>query len=669
MKPFHLLLASISICVSLSGCKKEINEPDPTAPPIAGGGSTHFGSSIQLNVAGQVFDETGGPLEGVVITAGFGNQTTTTDANGAFILQGITGHDRLGYITANKPGYFTGSRSFVPVDGTNAVRISLLAKNLAGTIQGNTGGSVSAEGVQITFSPGSFDRNGAAYNGPVSVALNHIDPSSEELFQQMPGALIGTMDNSAQMLRSFGMVGVELTDGAGTEVEIVSGSTAEVRFPVPSNMMSEAPSSIDLWSFNEDLGHWVHEGQAQLVGSEYVANVGHFSWWNCDIPFPHTYMDCHVSDLVSGSPIGGAQIIISSITLGSASTYTDQQGRFGGVIPLDETMDLQIRILCPDGSLNNIYTQSIGPYTSPADLQFQVTAPSLSIITGSILNCDAEPVSSGYLIANDQVFFCEEGQFNFMMCTGDLEIIPVDIGNSFIGSAQVVQVMQGANLLDPISACGESIFSGTVTDIDGNIYPTVLIGTQEWMAENLRSATYANGDAIPQVMNGVEWGELMTGAWTTSPASFYEEDYGKHYNWYAVTDPRNVCPSGWHVPSDSEWKDLELTLGMPQSEVHLTHTRGEAENVGGKLKGFEFWSSPNAGATNESGFNALPGGLVWGGSPSGYYYWARFWTSSESSADNAWIRNLDKSNGGSYRHGETSLTDKKQGHSVRCVRN
>ena len=159
----------------------------------------------------------------------------------------------------------------------------------------------------------------------------------------------------------------------------------------------------------------------------------------------------------------------------------------------------------------------------------------------------------------------------------------------------------------PEPICGPE--TGTVTDIDGNTYQTVKIGDQWWMAENLKVTCYRNGDAIPNITDGTTWASLSTGAYCE-----YNNDinnvatYGRLYNWYAVTDSRNIAPAGWHVPSDAEWKQLEMYLGMSQSEADATGWRGTDE--GGKLKevGTMHWNSPNTGATNESGFTALPGG-------------------------------------------------------------
>ena len=151
--------------------------------------------------------------------------------------------------------------------------------------------------------------------------------------------------------------------------------------------------------------------------------------------------------------------------------------------------------------------------------------------------------------------------------------------------------------------------SETVTDIDGNTYKTVKIGNQIWMAENLKVTHYRNGDIIPNVTNNFEWAYLSTGAWCVHDNDgSYANTYGYLYNWYAVNDIRNIAPEGWHVPTDEEWKELEMYLGMSQTEADDTGYRGT--NEGGKLKeaGTTHWETPNTGATNETGFSALPGG-------------------------------------------------------------
>lgn len=166
------------------------------------------------------------------------------------------------------------------------------------------------------------------------------------------------------------------------------------------------------------------------------------------------------------------------------------------------------------------------------------------------------------------------------------------------GKVFVTVVNQKSNEMDFTVNPNIIIEDGTIRDIDGNTYKTVKIGIQLWMKENLNVSHYRNGDPIPEVKNPTEWINLTTGAWC-----YYINDsamgprYGKLYNWYAVNDPRGLAPTDWHVPSHAEWISLTTYLG------------GE-DVAGGKMKeaGTSHWQSPNAGATNSSGFTALPGG-------------------------------------------------------------
>ncbi len=140
--------------------------------------------------------------------------------------------------------------------------------------------------------------------------------------------------------------------------------------------------------------------------------------------------------------------------------------------------------------------------------------------------------------------------------------------------------------------------SEKITDIDGNEYNTVVIGTQTWMQENLKVTKYNNGTPIHLEIDNTEWHRLSTDGycWYDNDKSTYGNTYGALYNWYAP-EPGNICPTGWHVPTDVEWTTLVDYLGG-------------ASEAGGKMKeaGTTHWRDPNEGADNTSGFTALPGG-------------------------------------------------------------
>jgi uncharacterized protein (TIGR02145 family) len=166
---------------------------------------------------------------------------------------------------------------------------------------------------------------------------------------------------------------------------------------------------------------------------------------------------------------------------------------------------------------------------------------------------------------------------------------------------------------------------GSVTDIDGNTYATIVIGTQTWMAENLRTGTYANGDPIPNVSDPLEWAYNDIGAWCNyDNDNQYDIPFGRLYNFYAIKDSRNICPTGWHVPTDAEW--IVLIKHLDPNAV------GADSNIAGeKMKSVGCYSLlPNA--SNESGLSAVPGGYrtsdngVFGNK--GLY--GEYWTSTEN---------------------------------------
>jgi len=193
-------------------------------------------------------------------------------------------------------------------------------------------------------------------------------------------------------------------------------------------------------------------------------------------------------------------------------------------------------------------------------------------------------------------------------------------------------------------------------DVDGNVYDTVVIGTQVWMSKNLRVSKYRNGDAIPTNLSNTTWSSTTSGAYAIYNASAANDSiYGKLYNWYCVADPRGLCPVGWHVPSDAEWTILENFLGG--SSV-----------AGGKLKSVSpLWQSPNTGATNSSGFSGLPGGVTsWNGIYYSYIGKNGLWWSSTQLSVTAWYRALNSYNGNVDRGGWNNF--KRCGWSVRCVK-
>jgi len=219
-----------------------------------------------------------------------------------------------------------------------------------------------------------------------------------------------------------------------------------------------------------------------------------------------------------------------------------------------------------------------------------------------------------------------------------------------------------------LSACKkDDDNANTVKDIDGNTYKTVKIGSQVWMADNLRATKYNDGTSIPTGYNNEEWVGLTTGGYAIYPHSEIDglnsdaeilTAYGALYNWYAV-ETGKLCPTGWRVPTDAEW-------------ITLTDYAGGESVAGGKLKSTRTapdahprWEFYIEGATNEYGFSALPGGnrQYFDGNFGGIGYRGNWWSSNESHPLYAWV--------GSLHYGgimDMSIGFKEQGNSVRCIK-
>lgn len=200
--------------------------------------------------------------------------------------------------------------------------------------------------------------------------------------------------------------------------------------------------------------------------------------------------------------------------------------------------------------------------------------------------------------------------------------------------------------------------TGTVKDNEGNEYSTVVIDDQEWMRENLRVSKYNDGSTIRHVYEKEAWAKMESGAWTYHIGDDGKV-YGKLYNWYAVNDKRGICPKGWHVPTDKEWNIMINRF----KGIHL---------AGAKLKSTATvpddhprWIGPNANATDQSDFSAIPGGII---TPDGEFKFlgsfGAYWTNSETHGENAWKYGMSYNDTKIYRHRRS----KKYGYSVRCVR-
>ncbi len=641
-----------------------------------------LGAPATVDIGGQVRDELGSPVSGAVVRGGCGTGVVdTTDHFGMYLLRNVPAYERLAYMTVEKEGYFQGSRSFVPAAGQGSsihhAHVTLLRRNSAGTVDGTQGGSLWIENALITFPTSAFAANGAPYQGAVNVFQNLIDPTTDAGRLEMPGMLMGVAGGQTRHLTSYGMAAIELRDSIGGEVSLAPGVSATISFPVPVSLLASAPASVPLWYFDDALGYWLQEGQAQLVGDTYVGSMSHFSWWNCDFPSSFALVSGNVQDATLGAAMAGARIRISAPTAGFDFTFTDTNGDYSIAVPLFQPYTLNVEVACASGSWSVVHQETVGPFSWDATVNVAVSGSSQKLVVGTTVDCDSQPLPAGYVQVQGVPHFFTNGAFSVLACSLDsvsLRVVDITTGN--VGDYLNIALLSDTTDAGELMAC-TPLFNW-VTDIDGNTYPTVVIGAQEWMAHNLRTAHYANGDPIPNVTVGADWSQQTAGAWCHyNNDPIHDELRGKLYNWYTVTDPRNVCPSGWHVPSDLEWMDLESYLGMPDSllfhgGISSGGSRGHLVNVGGKLKtpgtlvnGLGLWAFENETATDETGSHGIPSGYRDTGEGfSDLASYLDLWSTSMHLTAHAWMRSLHTSAAGVTRWA-LSLTATG---SVRCVR-
>ena len=238
-------------------------------------------------------------------------------------------------------------------------------------------------------------------------------------------------------------------------------------------------------------------------------------------------------------------------------------------------------------------------------------------------------------------------------------IIGLQPGTTYHYRIKAVNSLGTSNSSDMTFTTFFTGITGTVNDIDGNIYNTIGIGSQIWMAENLKTTKYNDGTAIPYITDDYIWGNISTPAYCLNNNDIsYNAIYGPLYNWYSISTTtngnKNVCPTGWHIPTDEEWTTLTTYLGGTSI-------------AGAKLKeaGLTHWATPNTGATNESGFTGLPGGMR--SEASSFVHttnWGYFWSSTENTISNSWYILLNYNNIIVYRFNDS----KTRGYSIRCIK-
>lgn len=397
-KIYSQFLLAATLLMLFAACKKNKSVDDAQELPV------QQPVNITTSVQGRVLDRYQQPLQGAAVN--IGKYTTTTGPDGYFLLDNVSSVANATTVHIQKEGYFNGSRTIVAGNNsTHFVQVELLPRIFDWSFSGVSGGKKQFSHFSLEFTANQvLEDNNMPYAGNVKVAYHYLNPESSNFFQVMPGDLRGFNTSGKEVgLQSYGMIAVELLGSSGEKLHLDSTKPVTITLDIPPSM-ANAPSSIPLWYFNEETGFWKEEGTAVKQGNAYVGKVRHFSFWNCDVPFPQVDFKAKFQDQ-HGASLTNLQVQIISETGGAgAYGYVAGDGTLTGKIP--ENMKLKMKV--SDARCGTeLYTTTIGPFKQASDLGiFKIDMPERDQLTlkGAVTNCLGKEVAAGsFLLSVDGV--------------------------------------------------------------------------------------------------------------------------------------------------------------------------------------------------------------------------------------------------------------------------
>lgn len=379
-----LCLALLAMQLLVACSKKNRNADE--GPP----GNNPPGSGIPVLLKGTVVDENGRPIPGAVIKTG-GEQATTAD-NGTFGLANVkTGAGNVLLVDVSKTGYRSQIRR-LSTEGNNAsMYVTLPYKDVTTTFTANTGcNAVLPGGVNVEIPADAVVKaDGTAYTGSVQLAVQHLSPDDPDFSLKIPGGDLSALrtDNTPVVLYSYGMVDVEMTTPAGDKLQLKTGKTSKLKFPIAASQLAAAPATIPLWHFDEGTGVWKEEGTATKTGNAYVGTVGHFSTWNVDVPVKTALVKGKLTDACANNV--AIQGVV--VTVGQISTQTDNDGNYFVRVPSGRQFTIR---LYPRQNMGRSITKNIPALAEGATSVQDIALPCSPAITGRIVNCNSTPFAT-----------------------------------------------------------------------------------------------------------------------------------------------------------------------------------------------------------------------------------------------------------------------------------
>jgi hypothetical protein len=482
MKKLLFILFIVAIA-AMNSCRKD--DADDSSNP----GSTNS-AEVNATISGRVVDETGRGLEEVnVISNGI---VATSDANGIFLIQGNVEKKRC-VLEFNKQGYMKRLHAIIPSStAVNYVKIILQDEPLPQSFQTASGGTITLDhGGSVVFPSDAFVIEGTStnYSGLVTIYSKHISPDNSDFSMLIPGGDLSAIDGDGKnvSLYSYGMASVTIQGSAGENLQLASGTTATITFPIATTQSGSAPQSIPLWYLDEEDALWKEEGQATRIGNNYVGNVSHFTWWNCDVNSSRATITGRVVDC-EGTPLANVTVTVNN----QFTLVTDQNGYYTNWVPAGMSLSFQV---FPQGGIPLASQQEI---VNPIQMNQNFTVPDLIVpcgsrIIGHLTDCNGQAISGYTLLElnNDLIYyqFSNDGNFNFMTIANTNYTILATSESGFISTDFLSSGIQQNLNLGELQLCNQSPASSSFI-INGMGYTNTQVHLD---VQDLNHANYYTG--------------------------------------------------------------------------------------------------------------------------------------------------------------------------------
>jgi len=449
------LLTFLTLILLLNACRTDEFDEIPGTIPI----DTEIPISVDGNLNGVIVDENLEAISGAqVITDG---KSTFTDDNGVFRITNATALSTGSLVEIKKEGYYAGYKFVRFKPGKNSIlKVSLIEKMLLSSHPSNTSKTIEVNGAQL-FLPADITtlEDGTPYNGNINVRAHWYDPTDERTIATMPGDLRGIdINGKAVQLTTYGMIVVELIGDNNEILQLKTGMTARLTFPVPPSFEDE--QLIPMWYLDEDSGIWMEEGFAERQANTIVAEVSHFSYWNCDDSSPIVQIKGGVITK-TGIPVSGLEIVITDLQSNiSGYGYTNEDGIFSAAVPAGKELTLST-FSC--SQLEGFY--NLEPLTLNTDLKdIEIDTDNFIELTATLQDCYGDLVEEGLaLLITDTSFditYANLGQINYALSSclnGEGFLVGMNIQTNEISDSHTFDLNETFVSLGDVKVCDETI--------------------------------------------------------------------------------------------------------------------------------------------------------------------------------------------------------------------